>query len=105
MDDAPSPEFLTLQSAVAGRYSLEKELGRGGMGIVFLARDVALERLVAIKLLPPSMAKQAGLRERVLRGERPGGKTPPPHHVPLFCPGEGRVVRFLLFGTNGQGVG
>ena len=36
----PDPQFLALQSALAGRYSLEHELGRGGMGVVCLARDV-----------------------------------------------------------------
>ena len=57
----PAPEFLTLQTALAGRYSLERELGRGGMGIVFLAREVALDRMVALKLLPPEMAARPGL--------------------------------------------
>ena len=65
-----SADFLALQAAVAGRYSLERELGRGGMGIVFLARDVALERPVAIKLLPPTLAAQPGVRAGFLREAR-----------------------------------
>ena len=62
MADQASPELIALQQAVIGRYSLERELGRGGMGIVFLARDVALDRPVAVKLLPPAMAAQPPLR-------------------------------------------
>ena len=56
-------EAQGLQEAVAGRYELQREVGRGGMGIVYLARDVALERLVAIKLLPPAVTAHAGVRE------------------------------------------
>src|SRR5437879_6951676 len=64
--DRPSPPapafdrlFLDFQSALVGRYSLERELGRGGMGVVYLAREVRLDRLVAIKLLPPARASDA----------------------------------------------
>ena len=62
--------FLGFQEAVAGRYSLERELGRGGMGVVYLAREVRLDRPVAIKLLPPELAAQPALRDRFLPGRR-----------------------------------
>jgi serine/threonine-protein kinase len=58
------PEFFVLQSAVAGRYSLVAEIVRGGMGIVFAARAVALDRPVAIKLLPPALASSDEFRRR-----------------------------------------
>ena len=70
---AASPEFISLQSAVAGRYSLDGELGRGGMGIVYLARDVSLDRHVAIKLLPPELSAQADVRQQFLSEARAHG--------------------------------
>jgi len=60
-------EFISLQEAVAGEYSLERELGRGGMGIVYLAREVQLDRLVAIKVLPRALGQRPDVRERFLR--------------------------------------
>jgi hypothetical protein len=62
----PGSELLALQEAVAGRYAVEREPGRGGMGVVFLARDLALDRLVDIKLLPPALAASADRRARCL---------------------------------------
>jgi serine/threonine protein kinase len=47
-------DFIALQSVLAGEYSLDRELGRGGMGVVYLAREVRLARPVAIKVLPRS---------------------------------------------------
>src|SRR5262245_15231233 len=70
----PDKLFLDFQAAVAGRYSLERELGRGGMGVVYLAREVRLDRPVAIKLLPPSKASDPRLRERFLREARTAAK-------------------------------
>ncbi len=65
-----SSDFLTLQTALAGRYSLERELGRGGMGIVYLAYEVALDRPVALKLLPAEMSADEEVRQRFLQEAR-----------------------------------
>ena len=106
MPDALSSEFVALQQAVAGRYSLERELGRGGMGIVFLARDVALDRLVAIKLLPPAQAAQAGLKERFLREARTSAKLSHPNIVPIHVVEEAAgLVFFVMAYVEGETLG
>jgi len=106
MPDAIGPEFVALQQAVAGRYSLESELGRGGMGIVFLARDVALDRLVAIKLLPPAQAAQPGLRERFLREARTAAKLSHPNIVTIYLVEQaGDLVFFVMAYIEGETLG
>src|SRR5438876_6800752 len=82
---ALDPLFVDFQSALAGRYSLERELGRGGMGIVYLAREVRLDRLVAIKLLPPELAAHAALRERFLREARMAARLSQPNIIPIYA--------------------
>ena len=79
------PLFLDFQLALAGRYSIDRELGRGGMGVVYLAREVHLDRLVAIKLLPPARAAQAELRERFLREARLAAKLSHPNIIPIHA--------------------
>lgn len=103
----PSPAFdrlfLDFQSALAGRYSLERELGRGGMGIVYLAREVRLDRLVAVKLLPPARAGDARLRERFLREARTAAKLSHPHIIPIFTVDEvGDFVFFAMAYVAGE---
>ncbi len=87
--------FVEFQSALAGRYSIERELGRGGMGVVYLAREVRLDRLVALKLLPPVLAAQPGPRERFLREARMAAKLSHPNIIPIHAVDE--ISSFVFF--------
>src|SRR5436853_4322226 len=99
-------EFLALQELLAGRYSIEREIGRGGMGIVFLARDVALDRPVAIKLLPPTLAEQPAMRERFLREARTAARLSHPHIVPIHSVDErDGLVFFVMAFVDGETLG
>ncbi len=106
---AVSPEFVALQRVVLGRYSLERELGRGGMGVVFLARDVALDRPVAIKLLPPALAASAAARERFLREARAVARLSHPHIVPVHAveahDGPDALAFFVMGYVDGETLG
>src|SRR5216110_1689325 len=100
---APDRLFLDFQSAVAGRYSLERELGRGGMGVVYLAREVRLDRPVAIKLLPPYKASDPHLRERFLREARTAAKLSHPNIIPIHAVEEiGEFVFFAMAYVEGE---
>ena len=98
--------FIALQTALRGRYSLERELGRGGMGIVYVARDAALDRPVAIKLLPPDMARDAELRERFLREARTAAQLSHPNIVPIHLVEEqDGLVYFVMAFIDGESLG
>src|SRR2546427_2164231 len=100
---APDRLFLDFQAAVVGRYSLDRELGRGGMGVVYLAREVRLDRSVAIKLLPPSMASNPKLRERFLREARTAAKLSHPNIIPIHAVEEiGEFVFFAMAYIEGE---
>ncbi len=87
--------FVDFQSAVAGRYSIERELGRGGMGVVYLAREVRLDRPVALKLLPPRLAAEPAPRERFLREARLAAKLSHPNIIPIYAVDE--VADYVFF--------
>ena len=78
-----SDDFSRLAEALTGQYELLHEIGRGGMGIVYLARDVRLDRRVAIKTLPPHLANDPIVRERFLREARTAGSLSHPNIVPI----------------------
>ena len=102
----PSLEFLDLQAALAGEYSLQRELGRGGMGIVYLARDVQLDRDVAIKVLPAQLAGTPAARERFVREARMAAGLSHPHIVPIHRVGEaGGFVFFVMSYVEGETLG
>jgi eukaryotic-like serine/threonine-protein kinase len=102
----PSGEFLELQAALAGEYSLQREIGRGGMGIVYLARDVQLDRDVAIKVLPSHLAEHAASRERFVREARTAAGLSHPHIVPIHRVGEaGGFVFFVMGYVEGESLG
>jgi serine/threonine-protein kinase len=94
---SPSPEFAALEAALRGRYVLERELGRGGMGVVFLARDVALDRPVAIKLLPPALATPEQ-RGRFLQEARTAARLAHPHIVPIHAVEQHDDLVFFVMG-------
>src|SRR5437660_4966716 len=98
-----SPEFLALQELLAARYSIERELGRGGMGIVLLARDVALDRPVAIKLLPPHLATRPDQRERFVEEARTAAGLAHPNIVPIhLVEARGELVLFVMGFVDGE---
>jgi serine/threonine-protein kinase len=106
MTSDPGTAFITLQEALAGRYSLQRELGRGGMGIVHLAHEVALDRPVALKLLPPLLAADPALRDRFMREARTAARLSQPNIVPIFTVDEvGRFVFFTMAYVDGESLG
>jgi len=74
-----------IRTRLGDRYEIVRELGRGGMGTVLLARDRALDRSVALKVLPPEFAAQPDLRERFLRETRLAAGFSHPNIVPVFA--------------------
>ena len=102
---APHPELADLAAALSGQYALEREIGRGGMGVVYLARDVRLDRRVAIKTLPRHVNDEA-TRERFLREARTAASLSHPNIVPIYRADEaGGFVYFAMAYVDGVSLG
>ncbi|MEY9963997.1 serine/threonine protein kinase [Streptacidiphilus sp. MAP12-16] len=79
---------------IAG-YRLERELGHGGMAVVYQARDLALGRTVAVKLLAPELARNDVFRKRFEHESRVAAAIDHPHIVPVFEAGEAEGILFI----------
>jgi serine/threonine-protein kinase len=95
---AGNSELAQLHRLAAGRYAVERELGRGGMGVVFLGRDVSLDRRVAIKLLSGEYASQDAVRQRFLREARLSARLSHPNIVPVYAVEEHPEALFYAMG-------
>ncbi len=73
---------------IGGRYRLGERIGHGGMGEVFAAHDLRLDREVALKLLRSDLAEQDGMRERVVAEARLAARLTHPHVVGVLDTGE-----------------
>jgi serine/threonine-protein kinase len=105
--NAPSEQPLPVRlgKALGNAYTLEGEVGRGGMGVVYRARDERLQRRVAIKVLPPELAFQSDIRERFTREAQTAARLSHPHIVPIHTVGEGEgLVYFVMGYVDGESV-
>jgi serine/threonine-protein kinase len=89
-------------SRVAG-YRLEGQIGRGGMAVVFRARDDRLGRLVALKILAPAMAADKTFQQRFISESRAAAAVDDPHIIPVFEAGEADGVLFIAMRYVGGG--
>jgi len=83
-----------LNRALASRYLLDRELGRGGMATVYLAEDLRHDRRVALKVLHPELSSSLG-PDRILREIKLAARLNHPHIVPLYDSGE--AAGFLFY--------
>lgn len=90
-------ELEAIRTALASEYDVVEELGRGGMAVVYLARDRQLDREVALKALPRNLVHDAGLVERFQREARIAAQLEHPHIVPIYRVGrQGDVIYFAM---------
>jgi serine/threonine protein kinase len=97
-EPAGDPLLEALDKAIGFQYRIERLLGRGGMGAVYLAHELALDRDVAIKVLPPENASTPEVRERFKREARTAARLNHPNIVPLHTFGEVAGMLYFVMG-------
>lgn len=104
--DSSLPDPLTaLRDALGAQFVIERQLGQGGMGAVYLARDTTLDRLVAIKVISPDVASSQAIRSRFLQEARAVARLRHPNIVSVFAAGElGGVAYFVMEYVPGESL-
>ena len=91
--------------ALGAHYDIEQELGRGGMGIVYCAKDRRLKRTVAIKILPPELAFRSDIRSRFLREAETAAQLSHANIVPIYSVDEmENLVFFVMAYVAGNNI-
>jgi serine/threonine-protein kinase len=85
-----------MERSLGASYEIDREIGRGGMGIVYRARDRRLKRTVAIKLLPPELAFRTEIKQRFLREAETAAQLSHPHIVPIYSVDEREGLVFFV---------
>jgi serine/threonine-protein kinase len=94
-----------VEQALSAAYELDQEIGRGGMGIVYRAKDRRLKRFVAIKLLPPELSFRRDVRSRFLREAETAAQLSHPNIVPIYSVDEvGNLVFFVMACIDGDNL-
>jgi len=94
--------------AVGAQYLIEREIGRGGMAVVYRATDLRLNRPVAIKVLPPDLAFNADVRTRFIREAQTAAQLSHPNIVPIYSVDEKQsehLVYFVMGYVDGESLG
>lgn len=90
-------------AAVAGLYRIESEIGRGGMSVVYRARDERLDRPVAVKVLPPELTHDPAIRTRFTREAQMSAQLSHAHIVPIYDVGERDGLAYFVMAIVGGG--
>jgi serine/threonine-protein kinase len=91
------------ERALGASYELDREIGRGGMGIVYRAKDRRLKRTVAIKVLPPELAYRSEIRTRFLREAETAAQLNHPNIVPIYSVDDSEgLVFFVMTCVDGK---
>src|SRR5215212_8022523 len=97
--------FAALQAVLEPQYRLERELGRGGMGVVFLATDTTLDRRVAIKAVHPDLAAHQSIGRRFLAEARTIAKLRHPNVVAVHAAGNaGGLLYYVMDEVEGESL-